>query len=276
MAEKRETIEGFASLALELLKSDRMVIMGTSGFPGEGKTRFSDAFLRAYAVKAKTHYDFDRMTWSRKEVMKWIDGEGKEKTGQLKEFSAIHIDELFAMFYKRNWYEKEQIDAITTFNMCRDRHLLLCGNVPDFWDLDGSFTSRIMFYVFIPYRGVAWVFKQEVNPWSNDPWNRLENKKAFRRKKDCSNSPNYVCTIFYDDWTYEEKEAYYTIRNEKRREAVYQNKSEQKERYANVKAQRDMLIRAYFMASPKTSLRTISEMTGLSQESIRLIKEGLR
>jgi len=253
-----------------------MVIVGTGGFPGGGKTRFSDALLREYCEIADTYYDFDRMTWSRKEVLKWIDGEGKEKKGQLSEYSGIHIDELFAMFYKRNWYEKDQIDAITVLNMCRDRHLLLCGNIPGFWELDGGFTSRVMFYVFIPRRGTAWVFEQEVNPWSEDPWNRLDNKKKFRKTKNASHATNFVCQIHYDDWTTDEKKRYYKIRNEKRTHAIKQNKSEHVERYGNLKQQRDTLLRMVFLANKKLTLKDVADTTGLSISAVRMIREGLR
>ncbi len=75
--------------------------------------------------------------------------------------------------------------------MCRDRHLLIGGNIPNFWDLDTAFNSRIRFYVYIPNRGVAWVFEQENNPFSNDVWNRSKNEKGFRKYKNPYLLPNF-------------------------------------------------------------------------------------
>ena len=173
MAKVLETIEGFAKLIHEVVQSDRDVNCGVAGFTGEGKSTFSTLLQKEYAKVSGTHWDFDRMTWSRKELIEWIDGKKKSKKdpktglreGQLPEYSAILPDELFGMFYRRKWFEEDQIDAIATFNMCRDRHLFLCGNVPNFWELDGGFINRIRFYVYVPQRGIAWVFTQENNPF---------------------------------------------------------------------------------------------------------------
>jgi len=190
------------------------------------------------------------MTWSRKELMTWIDGEkntdkNKEtelRPGQLPEYSCIVPDELFHMFYKRNWFDDEQMNAVSTFNMCRDRHLLVMGNVPDFWDLDGGFQKRVRFYIYIPERGVAWVFEQENNPFTKDPWNVTENKKSFRKTKTPARVANFICQIFYDDWTPEEKEKYYKIRNNKRVIALQESGSTKKERYKVIKDQRDKAL----------------------------------
>ena len=152
------TIEELAQIVSDLLRSDRDVNMGTGGFTGEGKTTFMIQLMKAYAKISNTYWGFNRLTWSRKELLTWVDGENNSqkdeyglKKGQLPEYSSILADELFLMFYSRNWFDSEQIDAIATFNMCRDRHLFLGGNVPDFWDLDSAFRKRIRFYAYIPY-----------------------------------------------------------------------------------------------------------------------------
>jgi len=183
MSNHLESIHNFAGVVSELLNSDRDCVIAVGGFTGEGKSCFTSQLAKQYCALNNTYWGFDRMTWLRKEMMKWIDGEGENKEGQLPQLSVIIPDELFSMFYKRQWYEAGQIDAISTFNMCRDRHLLVIGNVPNFWDLDGGFTNRIRFYVYIPKRGTAWVFEQENNPFTSDPWNINDNKKIFRKNK---------------------------------------------------------------------------------------------
>ena len=270
-----ESIEDFAALINDMLKSDRDVNIAVGGFTGEGKSTFSTKLCKSYARIAKTYWGFDRMTWSRNEVIKWIDG-GKNREGQLPEYSIILPDELFAMFYRRNWYEEEQIDGIATFNMCRDRHIMLCGNVPNFWDLDNAFTSRIRFYVYVPTRGVAWIFQQENNPFSNDNWNTQENKKLFRKHKNPFKIHNFVCEIHFDDWNPKEKEQYTNIRNTKRLQAIQQNKPEKQERYTNIKRQRDELIKLMFVNNPKLINKDIADIIGISAEAVRLIREGLR
>lgn len=242
----------FARLCYKLLNSDRDVVVGVAGFTGEGKTRFTDCLLREYARISKTYWDFDRMTWSRSELMEWINGKEKSdinlhtglKENQLPEYSCLCPDELFFMFYKRTWFDQEQIDAVSTFNTCRDRHLLICGNVPDFWDLDAGFLKRVRFYVYIPERGTAWVFQQENNPFNKDPWNVAENKKLFRKRNKPFRLPNFVCEIKYNDWTPDEKQRYYNIRNKKRLLALSESRKK-RERYADIKDQRNNAMRCW-------------------------------
>lgn len=244
MMVKVETMHNFAKKMHELLRNDRDVMIGVAGFTGEGKSTFTSDLAKEYSQIAKTHWGFDRMTWSRQEMMDWIDGKGENKEGQLPEYSIIVPDELFAMFYARQWYESEQIDAISTFNMCRDRHLLIIGNVPKFWSLDAGFLDRVRFYVYIPYRGVAWVYEQENNPFTKDAWNVGENLKRFRKSKgDPSSSSNFICEIHYKDMTPEEKEEYLHIRNTKRVQAIGKVKEKRTERNHRTKKQRNNLIK---------------------------------
>lgn len=301
MAKVVETMESFAKTIHLMLRSDRDVNVGVGGFTGEGKTTFSTYLQKTYAEISGTYWGFDRMTWSRKELLRWIDGDKETQKGQLPEYSSILPDELFAMFYRRNWYDEEQIDAIATFNMCRDRHLFMCGNIPNFWDLDTGFTSRIRFYVYVPSRGVAWVFEQENNPFCNDKWNATENKKRFRKKKNPYNIPNFVCEIHFPDWDPVEKEEYLEIRNKKRVKAIDENKTEKAERYGVVKQQRDSGFKFLFnynqqvvdavkkieCATCRSSLeeqeldkaftnKAIADVAGLSSDTIRMIRLGLR
>jgi len=249
----RETITNFAKIIHKLLRSDRDVNVGVGGFTGEGKTTFSGILQKEYAKVSGTYWGFDRMTWSRPELMKWIDGEGPDKTGQLPEYSAVLPDELFSMFYSRTWYDGDQIDAIKTFNMCRDRHLFLCGNVPNFWELDKGFTNRIRYYVYIPERGIAWVFKQEVNPFGSDPWNPRENKKIFRKTKQPYAIHNFLFEVRYPDWKPEEKKEYLAIRNIKRVKSIADNRKKPVKSFPRLTSQRNQLLRAMFDPDRKCS-----------------------
>jgi len=307
---KREIVEveEFARTIFGILKSDRDVNVGIGGFTGEGKSTFATQLQKAYATISGTYWGFDRMTWSRKELMEWIDGKKDSKvnpkTGlkenQLPEYSAVLPDELFGMFYRRKWFEDEQIDSITTLNMCRDRHLLLVGNVPNFFELDTGFTSRIRFYIYIPKRGIAWVFEQENNPFCTDNWNLSENRKTFRKKRNPNKIPNFVCEIHFPDWSPDEKQEYYRIRNVKRVKSISENKTEKLERYGTVKNQRDTAFRFLFnynndvvknskrlckdcekmlsecgVTKPFTN-KSIGNVTGLNTETIRLVRLGAR
>lgn len=271
-----KSMDFFAETIYKLSVSDRDINIGVGGFTGEGKSCFLTKLFMKYSQYSHVKWGFSNMTWSRKELLLWIDGDKKDRSKQLPEHSGILIDELFMLFYKRNWYDEGQIDSIGTLNMCRDRHLLIGGNIPNFWDLDTAFTSRIRFYVYIPNRGVAWIFEQENNPFSNDVWNRAKNEKGFRKYKSPYLLPNFLCEIHYPDWSKIEKEKYSKIRNLKRLSAIDVNKDEKIERYRDIKKQRDDLIRLLLNTNKKLTNKDLSDLLGISREAVRLIREGLR
>jgi hypothetical protein len=147
---------------------------------------------------------------------------------------------------------------------------------------------------------VAWVFEPEDNPFTKDPWNTAENMKIFRKNRLPYNCSNFVCQIQFNDWPPEQKAEYYAIRNKKRVLALDQNKSDKKERYGNIKEQRDKIIRTLFGynenvtktikaiqcsqckdALKKTEIADsftnegVGDITGLSRDAIRLIRLGL-
>lgn len=253
-----ETLESFALMCHKILRSDRDVNIAIGGFTGEGKSTCLTKIFQAYSKVSGVKWDFNFMTWSRKELLAWIDGKKGGKVlpsglveKQLPEYSAINIDELWLLFYKRNWYDEGQIDSLATLNMCRDRHLLIGGNVPNFWDLDSAFSSRIRFYIYVVRRGVAWVFEQENNPFSVDAWNKNYNRMLFRKIKNPYLIPNFVCELNFPDWLPSEKLKYYEIRNKKRVLAIEQGKGEKIERYSKVKKQRDTLLRMLFNIDEK-------------------------
>ncbi len=235
-------IEDFAKEIHELLKSNRDVNIGVAGMTGEGKSTLTIQLLKAYSKINPKYWDFNKITWSRKELMEWIDGKGKDKKGRLPRYSGILIDELFHMFYSRTWFDVGQIDAISTLNMCRDRRLFIMGNVPVFWQLDKSLLTRFRFYIYVPTgRTKALVFQQTEGAFVVDPWNIRDNSKLIGKEL---TSKNYIGYIEFDGLSKEEEDMYLNIRNEKRVKAIAEMKGE-REKYKDIKAQRDCFIRAY-------------------------------
>jgi len=160
--------------------------------------------------------------------------------------------------------------------MCRDRHIFLCGNIPNFWDLDTSFTSRVRFYVYIFERGRAWVFEQENNPFTTDKWNAIENRKTFRKKKNPYSCPNFICEIHYPDWDDKEKEEYYKIRNTKRIEQFGDNKSEKKERYATVKNARNAVLKYFYHDKQKIHKFAKEMLEKYPQHEVLVMPENIK
>ncbi len=268
-----ESIEEFAKTVFLILKSDRDVVMAICGFTGEGKSTFSTKLQKAYAKVSGTPWDFSRMTWDREELLGWIDGVGVERKNQVSEYSALLPDELISMFYRRNWYEDNQKAAIELFNKCRDRHLFIAGNVPNFWDLDSGFTNRIRFYAYIPKRGIAWIFQQENNPFVKDPWNLTENKKVFRKNRSPYKCPNFICQINFEDWDPDEKTDYYKIRNSKRLNTENQNKKKGGIRYKTVQDQRNKYI-LHLLENTKSTQKDIAKVGGVHPSMINRLANG--
>lgn len=243
MAQVFMSVYEFADTIHKAVNDDRDALVACGGFTGVGKSTFTTQLLWNYGKVSGQHWGFEHMTYSRPELMTWINGEKDSepdsnnlRKGQLPEKSGILVDELFSMFYKRNWHDNEQIDAIATFNMCRDRHLFLAGNIPSWDDLDSAFKKRVRWYAYIPKRGVAWVFEQENNPFTRDPWMADENYKrlSYGKSADPSKCRNYVCTIHFGDWQGDLKDEYYKIRNAKRLKALSDDqkaKSDKKDKY---------------------------------------------
>lgn len=264
-----KTLKDFAVMAHRILRSDRDIIVAGSGMTGTGKSCFFTQFLKEYAAISKTYWGFDRMTWSRKELKEWIDGEHK-----LPLYSSILCDELILMFYKRMWSNTNQISSISQLNMSRDRRLLIAGNIPQFWDLDSGIQSRIRFYVYIPIRGKAWVFEQENNPFNADTWNARENMKLFRKYNNPYACKNFLFTVPFPDWEPSEKSEYYRIRNQKRKIGLKEQEAEQDRRmeYKDIRAARKKLIIMLLEAGVKPM--KIWEPAGVSYDYVIKVRNG--
>ena len=261
---------------MSILKSDRWVFITVTGKMGEGKSCFMTILAAEISKQMGKPFSYkENITYSRKEIGIFIDGEGEEKKGQAPEGSTIVADEIISMFFKRNWHDTEQSAGIELLNKCRDRHLCLMGAVPNFWDLDKALYSVITFRVHIYKRGIAWVYEPDENPHTDDIWHRRINEKSFSKRKNPFRDKGYVGTINFRDWTKEEKEEYLKIRNTKR--VGTEAQSEKKERYSHLKRQRDELIRAIDKYARKTITgKMISELTGLNPQTITYIKGGQR
>jgi len=266
------SLKQFAQKIHKILQTDRDALTAVGGQTGEGKSTFLAQLQMQYANISKTYWGFDRLTWSRKELMKWVDGEGESKKGRLPEYSAILADELFRMFYRRNWFEEGQIDAIGTFNMCRDRHLFLGGNIPNFWELDTGFTNRVKFFIYIPRRGYAWVFQQDDNPFSDDPWNRNENKRLFRKNRNPYKCANFLCEIQFPDWDAETKDKYLDIRNTKRR--LLKAKETTDNRPMKLRRQRDSAV--YLAREEGVSLKDLSQEMKITPQAVSEIHSKIQ
>lgn len=272
---KIETIPDFAKKIAKIKTTDRYALVAVSGEPGEGKSCFASQLCAAEAKENGKKFSYEEnMTFQRSELKTWVDGD-KDGNNQKPEYSALLLDELISMFFKRNWYDADQIDGIELLNKCRDRHHLIIGNIPSFWDLDAAIFSVITFWVHIPKRGVAWVFQKDRNPFATDKWHRKQNEKSFIKHRHPYKCRGFVTEIHFDDWSPREREVYYMIRNTKRVKTDRQRQRE--ERYRDIKEQRDTLIRLAFTQNEQLTNKALHDVIpSLSKEAIRLIRKGQR
>jgi len=264
-----------AKLIYDILKSDRDVNLGIAGMTGEGKSTCLYQIFKEYSTIAGIPWEWDFLTWDRKELLDWIDGDENGQK-QKKEFSPIMCDELISMFYKRNWYDENQKNSVELLNKCRDRHLFIAGAVPNFWDLDGGVLTRFRFYLYIKQRGEAWIFQQESNPFASDTWNIASNKKLFQKHKTPWKCPNFLGILKFDDFNPEEKKLYYDIRNKKRIGTEGQNTKTVKKESRSLKRvtiSRNRLIK-YLVDNTNIKIKELAEVSGYSEGVIHDITNG--
>jgi len=273
MVKRVEDIKEVAVLLKDALYSDRDAVIAVGGMTGEGKSVCMIQLSKHFETLMKRKFTFDCMTWDREELLEWIDGakDGKKNKygGRKPEYEVSIADELISMFYKRNWYEDDQKGAIELFNKCRDRHQLVLGAVPNFWDLDSGMLTRFRFYIYIPYRGVAWVFQQENNPFASDQWNITENRKSFRKHKNPYRCPNFSFEFRYNDLEPSEKKAYYKVRNTKRKNTELQSKKKDVVKYSKIKGQRDECIRMAY----ETGAYTYKQISERAEIAVGLVSD---
>lgn len=271
------SLDKFTTLIKDYIYSDRQGLLGVSGETGAGKSTFLYKVIKDYAPKTSVPWNEDFITWSREELMTWIDGDTEKepvnglRPGQLPEYSSILADELLPMFSINNRFDVDQQKATATFNMCRDRHLLVGGAVPTFFNIDSFLRARFTFYVYIPRKGVAWVFEKNNNPFTRDQWNSAENEKIFKKNPDKPYlSPNYLCTVKFDDFTPSEKTKYYRVRNEKRLKALKQmeKSKEQKEKIHKKSVVAFGILANYLVANYRFNYLRLAKLCGISDTAV--------
>jgi len=237
---KTATIQDLAEQCHKIVKSDRYILTVISGDTGEGKSCIAAQIAKAISACNQLPFRYqDNMTYLRSELMEWVDGKGEKKEGQKPEGTVIIADELISMFFKRNFYDEGQIQGIELLNKCRDRHLVIIGNVPSFWDLDSAMYGHITFWIHVETRGLCHVFMKDRNPFETDKWHRKENLKLWAKYKSPWKCRGYLFSMKFKDWSPQDKQAYYDVRNKKR----VGTEGQGKEKYRKIKDQRDRLIR---------------------------------
>jgi len=262
---KTKNVEQLSEFLADVLRSDREAIICVDGFKGEGKSVLMAKLAVATAKIVRTPFSFSgNMTWLRDELRQWIDPGEQQKP----EMSCLIADEIVSMFFGREWFDSDQVDAVKLLNMCRDRHLLLLGAVPNFWELDKAFRTQVRYWIHVERRGIGWMFMQSKNAGAKDKWCQREIEKLWDKTGSAVKARNFVCRVVWDDWTESQRDKYLKIRNTKR--LGVENQRKKPERVRQVLAQRDILVRA-LKEQTKISETRIAEMINVDQSRIHRI-----
>ena len=105
------SLKAMAKYCYAILRSDRDINIGVAGMTGEGKSCFSYQLCKEYGKVNGIGWDANNITWSRDELINWIDGKDKKP-----QYSALLPDELFSFAYKRDWFKDGNKDFFSQTN----------------------------------------------------------------------------------------------------------------------------------------------------------------
>jgi hypothetical protein len=92
---------------------------------------------------------------------------------KLKMYGYLHIDEAYRSIHKHKWYEKTQQKLSTLYDTEREGHFVAsCLIMPRFNNFTENFRNFfIKYWINIPCRGIAIVYKRDEDKDTKDPWN---------------------------------------------------------------------------------------------------------
>ena len=203
-----------------------------TGKTGVGKSTFIyKLFQRFRGFKIE-----DKLTYSRTELIHLIRDFKK---------SQVWADELIGSGFKRNFFEREQIELIEILTKYRNNFNVVAGALPVFFTLDKELLKLFRVHIQIIKRGTAILhLPKEGRMYTDDIWDvkhnkTLEEKWSKKREK----NPNFKIPyhklstfkayIFFSPLKPEEKERYESLKESKRNQAENPNgeKSEKESFY---------------------------------------------
>jgi len=190
----------FASLLVDVMKSDRDAVVIYDGDTGDGKTTAS--VLSSVEVCRLVNLPFNpvrTLVYDKEEFNRLLDDAPR--------FTPIDVDEAVGLFYARDYQDSEQIALLKKLDRIRYRNLAIFLVIPSINHIDKHIRdSRVRYWVHIHSRrgtGVdgeahAYIFQKEKNPFNPDPWNLKMNRHLFSQGK-IQNSPNYIGEVYFRD-----------------------------------------------------------------------------
>lgn len=228
-------INEFASLLVDVARTDRDALVVVTGDTGEGKTVFQWHCLVEIARLCNIPFNPVRqLVYDREDFNNLIN--------DCVEFFGVGVDEAVGLFYSRDYHDDQQIALLKKLDRIRYRHLFVFLLIPSLFHIDKHLRdARVRYWVHIHSRigkGVdgyahAYVFEREKNCFNQDPWNLSFNRRLFTKGR-ISTSRNYVGEIIFKDFSAGEAKIYNKIKDLKREiaeSAEWMKASARKRRY---------------------------------------------
>ena len=170
----------FTKLIKSNLREENYEIMAITGYAGYGKSQ----------IGALTGCLIDS-DYSFKNNINFIPTAKEIENDYLKlpKYSFLHVDEASRSVHKHKWYEKTQQKLATLYDTERENHYICsCLIMPRFQNFTENFRNFfIKYWINIPSRGIAIVYKRDEDKDTKDPWNLDENfrlkLKSWRGKR---------------------------------------------------------------------------------------------
>lgn len=206
MSQYVTTIPAFAKLIVDVLESDRDMLVVISGYVGVGKSVFNYQLL-VEATQQIRERGLSKEVWNPVKNLLFNREEFKEWVENTPEYTACGADEAVGIFYARDYHDESQIALLKKLDRVRDKHLVMSLLIPNFFHIDKHIRdSRVMYWIHIDSRrgkgatgyAHAFIFQKDDNPMTTDPWNLNVNRRRWSLGK-ISESPNYVGEIVYKD-----------------------------------------------------------------------------
>jgi len=162
------------------LRDFRDEVIAISGYPGTGKSHLTALMGCLIDRKYKFSTNISFIPTS-KQI--------KDMYLSLPMYSVLHIDEASRGLHKHKWHDKLQQTLNELYDTDREGHYLCTIlDMPRFQDFAEKFRNfRISWHIWVIERGIAIVYKKDVDKDIEDPWHTKESIKMknliWRNKK---------------------------------------------------------------------------------------------
>lgn len=152
-------------------------IIGVSGYKGVGKSTFGLQVVRKYQAMY-----FDTRYLRVKEVVAFSNEDVQDKLANMRKYGIFIPDEAARFAMGEDWMKADNKELKKILAQCREpKRLCALMNIPRLKWLDKKYLGGLIdSWVWIPMRGIAFVFLPDINPAEDDPWHLKEMRKSMK------------------------------------------------------------------------------------------------